>query len=71
MLRANLGAVLANPDEAGVDTALVTGVFHSQELRAVVQDLAPSDAVVVTVQLTVAESAWRARVRGGPGASGR
>lgn len=61
MMRANLRSVLANAEAAGIHTVIVTWVFQNQELRDVVIGLAPAGIEIITAQLTLGTSAWRAR----------
>lgn len=61
MVEANLRCVTANAEAAGVDTLVVTWVFQSAEMQALVQGLAPDGADIVRVQLIADETSWRSR----------
>ena len=62
MVQSNLAAVMTNALTAGVDVLVVTWVFQSPDLHALVRRLAPQDASIETIQLLVDETTWRARV---------
>lgn len=61
MVQANLRAVMANADTAGVEVLVVTWVFQNEEMQSLVRGLAPPGTQLVRVQLVADESAWRAR----------
>ena len=65
MVQSNLAAVMTSALHAGVDVLVVTWVFQSPAMHALVRRLAPSGASIETIQLLVDEPAWRARFGSG------
>ncbi|MBC3762988.1 hypothetical protein ACUN7V_00155 [Quadrisphaera oryzae] len=65
LVASNLGAVLTGAAGAGVEVALVTWTFHTEELRDVVRGACPASSST-TVQLVAQEAAWRQRFSADP-----
>jgi hypothetical protein len=59
MVQSNLAAVMNNGLIAGVEVLLVTWVFQSPEMHALVRRLAPPEVSLETIQLHVDETTWR------------
>jgi hypothetical protein len=61
MVQANLRAVIANADAAGIELLLVTWVFQNQGMHDLVRSLSPRGLTTITVQLHAEPESWRRR----------
>ncbi|TDE97199.1 hypothetical protein EXU48_03010 [Occultella glacieicola] len=61
MVQANLRAVIANADAAGIELLLVTWVFQDTSMQDLVRTLAPPALPTVSVQLHAEPETWRHR----------
>lgn len=66
MVQGNLRAVLANANLASVDILVVTWVFQTPEMHALVEGLVPAEATVVSIQLHAEIATWRGRYEQDP-----
>ncbi|MBZ2196026.1 AAA family ATPase [Occultella gossypii] len=67
MVQANLRAVIANADAAGMELVLVTWVFQDARMQDLVRSLAPTGLATVSVQLHAEPATWRRRFEADPG----